>query len=99
MIVQNSGYVKLATVIVPSTIWDYPAAFFIGAIGGFCGAFYIWFNLEINKIRKKLLTSNIIKIIECLLLAFITSTCFYWVPSLYSDCMAIPEGGSEEVNL
>jgi chloride channel 7 len=42
--VQDAGVVKLATVIIPSTIWDFPAALILGAFGGMFGAFYIFIN-------------------------------------------------------
>jgi len=87
--------VKLGTIVVPTTIWDYPAALIIGAFGGVLGAFYIWLNLEVNKIRKKFLTTKLRKIIETVTLAFVTSTVFFWIPDLYGKCYDIPENLSE----
>ena len=85
----------MGTIVVATTIWDYPAAIIIGSIGGLMGALYIWLNLEVNKWRKKLLKSNPLKIIETVLLAFVTATVFYWIPEFYTDCETIPENLSE----
>jgi H+/Cl- antiporter ClcA len=81
----NSGNVKLASVgelnIYVDTLF---ASAVIGILGGLVGSIFIRVNTFVNIIRKKILTTNIRRVLEASLLIGITVTCFF-VSSLFQD--------------
>lgn len=59
----------------------------VGVICGLLGAFFIWFNFKLLKLRKRYLTSNRLKVLEAILFALLTSSVFYWMPLAYGECL------------
>ena len=56
--------------------------------GGLLGAFFIYTNYSVNKLRKKILTTKWMKVIEVVLLVFFTATVIYYAPMINkNDCL------------
>lgn len=81
----NSGNVKLASVgtlnIYVDTLF---ASAVIGILGGLVGSIFIRVNTAVNIIRKKMLTTNIRRVLEASLLIALTVSCFF-VSALFQD--------------
>lgn len=67
------------TYIGQNTILDLPAAIIIGVVAGLLGALFINLVFYFGTIRKKYINTNMKKVIECIIFALVTSTCFYAV--------------------
>lgn len=76
---SDSGAVKFGEVVSTdeNSILDLPAAIILGVVAGLLGAFFIYVNVNVNILRKKYVNTNVKKIIECVLFAFVTSSAFY----------------------
>lgn len=65
-------------------------------LGGLLGAFFIFVNYNVNKIRKKLLDTKWKKVIETLVLVVVTSTVIYFAPLMQkSECLLETESRLE----
>lgn len=61
-------------------------AFIVGVVCGLLGAVFVMVNAQLAKIRKKHITKGWQKVLEAVLFAFTTSSCFYWAPQIYGTC-------------
>ena len=62
-------------------------------LGGLLGAFFIFVNYNVNKLRKKYLDTKWKRVIETLVLVVITSTIIYFAPLIMKeDCLLEEEG-------
>ena len=61
-------------------------AFIVGVVCGLLGAVFVMVNAQLAKIRKKHITKGWQKVLEAVLFAFATSSCFYWAPQIYGTC-------------
>lgn len=68
-----------------NSMLDLPAALIIGIIAGLLGALFINIAIQLSTVRKHYVTTNMRKIIECLLFAFCTASAFYGVVTLRRD--------------
>ena len=57
------------------------AAIILGIVCGLMGACFVAANLKINIFRRSFLTSKAQRIIEAVIFAFVTSSCFFWMPN------------------
>lgn len=64
---------------------DLPAALIIGIVAGLLGALFIHIAVLLSSVRKHYVTTNLRKIVECLLFAFVTASAFYGVVTLRRD--------------
>lgn len=81
ILVVNAGLIKLGQYDEhPYKLHDFPFFLIIGMLGGLLGAFFIFVNYNVNKIRKRLLDTKWKKVIETLVLVVITSTVIYFAP-------------------
>ena len=69
-----------ATNVASPDLSTIPAAIIIGIICGILGAGFIFFNLNLNKCRKKIIKWDWLKVIEVALFSFATSSVFFWAP-------------------
>jgi chloride channel 7 len=75
---------------------DFPFFIILGALGGLLGAFFIFVNYSINKLRKKVLTTKWLKVFEVVGLVFLTATIIYLAPLIIkNDCLDSEEGHLE----
>jgi len=83
----DSGAVKFGNLVDldENTILDLPAGIILGVVSGLLGALFIYVNVNVNIKRKKYINTNIKKIIECCIFAFVTASCFYMVVALRSS--------------
>lgn len=70
------------TQIGQNSILDLPAAIILGFIAGCLGALFINITIWNQKWRKPYVNTNMRKIIECMAVAFITSSLFYMVVTI-----------------
>lgn len=63
-----------------------PGALIVGAICGVLGGLFIIVNSNLGILRKKYITSNTAKLVECVLFSVATTTSFYFFPKLLNDC-------------
>jgi H+/Cl- antiporter ClcA len=63
-------------------------ALVIGLISGLLGAFFINVNFRINGLRGVYNTGNKGKLFEAFLIAFLCTSCFYWVPNNWASCIS-----------
>ena len=62
-------------------------------LGGLLGAFFIFVNYNVNKLRKRLLNTKWKKALETVVLVVLTSTVIFFAPLfLKDDCMPEDEG-------
>ena len=81
MSLSDSGALKFGRVTdeTENSILDLPGALVIGVVAGLMGALFIHVSLVIGPYRKKFVNSNVKKVLECCIFAFLTSSCFYGV--------------------
>lgn len=60
----------------------------IGLASGLLGAFFINVNFRINGFRGKHNTGPKGKLLEAFIFAFLTASCFYWVPYNWASCVS-----------
>ena len=70
------------TFLGQNTILDLPAAVIMGIVSGLLGALFISSVFFLGTYRKKYVNTNIRKVIECVVFALVTSSCFYAVVAL-----------------
>ena len=63
-----------------------PAAIILGIIGGLLGAFFVFVNSRLFKLRKRFITKGWLKVLEAILFALCTSSAFYWAPMIFGTC-------------
>jgi len=63
-------------------------ALVIGLISGLLGAFFINVNFRINALRAAHNTTPRGKLLEAFIFAFLTCSCFYWVPFNWASCIS-----------
>jgi len=68
-----------------------PTAVVLGIAGGMLGSFFVSINFKMAKIRKQCLTTKWIKPIETFMWAFVTASCFFWVPYIVGTCSEIDD--------
>lgn len=66
-------------------ILDLPAAIILGIIGGLLGALFIFTAFKLAIYRKKYINTNLKKILECVIFAIVTTSCFYLVVVLRTN--------------
>jgi H+/Cl- antiporter ClcA len=77
-------------------ILDLPCALVLGAICGVLGAIFIYVAFKLGPIRKVIFKSQKLKLLECVVFAFVTSTCFYAVVAVRStQCYPIADAEKE----
>lgn len=78
---------KFGGVFVESPdISSIPAAIILGIICGLLGALFVVVNSRVNKLRKRIITKNWVKVLEAVIFAFCTSSAFYWAPMIFGTC-------------
>lgn len=86
MLIVSAGIIKFGTYDEhPYKMHDLPFFLLLGVLGGLLGAFFIFVNYNINKLRKIHLNTNLKRIGETCALVFLTATIIYFAPSLLSD--------------
>ena len=60
-----------------NTLLDIPAAIFIGGVCGCLGALFIYVNINLAILRKRLINTNCKKITEAIFFAVLTSSVFF----------------------
>ena len=63
-----------------------PCAFIVGIICGVLGGIFVIINSNMGIIRKKYITKNWLKIIEAIIFSILTTTTFYWLPTVVTNC-------------
>ena len=63
-------------------------ALVIGLASGLLGAFFINVNFRINRLRGKYNSGPKGKLLEAFIFAFLTASCFYWVPFNWASCVS-----------
>lgn len=86
----NAGLIKLGEYTdKPYKLHDFPFFLIIGILGGLLGAFFIFINYNVNKLRKRFLNTKWKKVIETLVLVVVTSSIVFLAPLLTrEDCLA-----------
>lgn len=89
VLIFNGGLIKFGSYDEhPYKLHDFPFFLILGMLGGLLGAFFIFVNYSINKLRKKYLKTSWKKVCETLVLVFFTSTVIYFAPMLLNnDCL------------
>lgn len=88
ILIINAGLIKFGEYIEnPYSIHELPFFLFLGVLGGLLGAFFIFINYNVNKLRKKYLKTNWAKFAEVMALVFLTVSCFYFVPGITNNCI------------
>ena len=83
VLIFNGGLIKFGQYDEhPYKLHDFPFFLILGMLGGLLGAFFIFVNYNINKIRKKYLKTGWRKVNETLILVFFTATVIYFAPML-----------------
>ena len=83
----NAGLIKFGEYIEnPYAIHEMPFFLFLGVLGGLLGAFFIFVNYNVNKLRKRYLKTKWHKFAEVVVLIFLTSTVFYFAP-IINECI------------
>jgi H+/Cl- antiporter ClcA len=67
-------------------------------LGGLLGSFFIFANYTINKLRKRFLTHKWSRVVETIILVFITSTVIFFAPLLLKDDCLLKEDGRIEAS-
>jgi H+/Cl- antiporter ClcA len=71
---------KFGTIqITSSPMSDGLIAILLGIIAGLLGAFFINVYSRLGVLRKKMINTNLKKILEVIFFSFVTSTLFYWL--------------------
>jgi chloride channel 7 len=79
--ITNAGMIKFGEYDSnPYKLQDFPFFVILGIFGGLLGAFFIFFNAEMNAIRKKKLDTKFKKIVECCALTALTATVLFLAP-------------------
>ena len=61
----------------------------LGIFGGLLGAMFIYVNGEVNRLRKKVLKTQKIKLLETIALTALTATVLFFTPNILSkNCMS-----------
>ena len=88
-----------STFVESPTLSSIPTAIILGTICGLLGAFFIFINTNLGKIRKKLITKNWQRLLEVVLFSLATSTAFYWTPMIYGECKSNEKIDAENMDL
>lgn len=90
VMIINAGLIKFGQYDEhPYKLHDFPFFLILGMFGGLLGAFFIFVNYNINKIRKQYLNSKWKRVIEAIILVLLTSTVIFFAPMLLKDdCLA-----------
>ena len=91
-----SGLISFAPAIKnPFNIWELPFFLVLALVGGLQGGLFNHINEKICHWRREHLAGRpLLKWSEAMLVAFITSVCTFWAPSIFSRC--IPVAGDIE---
>jgi len=87
--IVNAGMIKFGQYDEnPYKLHDFPFFILLGVLGGLLGAFFIYVNYSINKLRKHHLNTKWKKVFEAIVLVAITATVIYFAPLiLKNDCL------------
>jgi len=81
----ESAVLKFGSIsISPPTLEVIPGAIIVGAVTGLLGGIFVIVNSNLGLLRKKYITSNVVKIIESVFFSIATTSVFYWAPSMGS---------------
>ena len=75
-----------------------PGAIVLGIVSGLLGPFFININTRVNGLRAKLYPSKWQKPLDCFIFAFLTASCFYWVPNNFATCIPRPDHLDEKLD-
>ena len=70
----------------PYNLLNIPFFFIFGWFCGIMGAGFVFLNGKVNKLRKRILKSDVAKVVETTLIALLTSTIVYFLPLLTPRC-------------
>ena len=89
MSIVNAGMIKFGQYDEnPYKLHDFPFFIVLGVLGGLLGAFFIYVNYSINKLRKHYLDTKWKKVLESIVLVAITATVIFFAPMiLKNDCL------------
>ena len=73
--------------ISPATFDVIPGAFIVGAICGVLGGVFVIVNSNLGLVRKKYINTSPKKLIEACAFSLMTTSCFYWFPLAFNDCI------------
>lgn len=83
--ITNAGLIKFGEYDEnPYKIQDFPFFIILGIFGGLLGSFFIYVNFELNVIRKRLLTTKWLKLLETIGLCALTATVLFFTPKILS---------------
>ena len=89
--ITYAGLVKLGDSNAQTDLSDIPASIIIGIIGGLMGSGFIFFNAQINGLRKKYLGADKVKkTLEAMAIIFVTSTLFFVAPVIDNNNCQTP---------
>ena len=99
--VLNSAPLRFNSITFPiPTFESIPTSIVIGSLCGLVGSGWTIGNTYVNMFRKLYYTTHLQKCAEVTVLAFITTTMFYWLPFwAQAKCFKQPDTYSEEVYL
>lgn len=82
--VTNAGLIKFGQITDNSyNLADTLVFILIGVLGGVLGALFVEINMNLARLRKRLLKKKIMKYFEGLFFAFVGTTIVFWLPSLF----------------
>ena len=80
ILIQKAGIIKLVADQYNPVLGDLPASVIIGTLSGLLGFGFIFFNTQINVLRKKHLKTKLAKIVEPLFIILLTASFFFFYP-------------------
>lgn len=75
--------------IIFSPLSDAPIAIFLGLVAGLLGALFVDINARLSVLRKKIINTNLKKMIEVILFSFVTASLFFWISAIQQECRPI----------
>ena len=82
----NAGLIKFGQYDEnPYKLHDFPFFLFLGALGGLLGAFFIFVNYNINKLRSFFVKTRLKKFSETMILVFLTSSVIFLAPLILKN--------------
>ena len=73
--------------ISPATFEVIPSSIIVGAMTGVLGGVFVLVNSNLGLVRKKYINTPTKKVAEAMLFSFMTTTSFFWLPSIFSECL------------
>ena len=68
-------------------MWELPFFLLMGVVGGLLGSVFNALNIRLCKWRKLHRRTAKLMVIEAVLVAFLTATCQFWLPAIYSQVL------------